>query len=254
MRNLIKSDLYRMLRTGVFWIMLAVVPAMNAFTIIVEPLMGTESMTVMDGIYSSQNVFCMMMYCIMTSVFFTGDIRSGYIKNVAGVVDNRAYIAVSKFIAVIAAIFVNMTVNSAICIIISKIVFSVSFSFADFDFPTVISFLAMELLLYAGICAIVALFTTAVKSNAGGIGISMVLSARLIPQILGMIIGILEKNGTIQPGSKILNFFITPYVEALPMYMPDGGEPVIWTVCVGAAYLTVFLILSMIASKKIDVK
>ena len=156
MLNMIRMELYRMVRMKSFWVILIIVGIMNLITVSLNDVMtdspelqqaieAAESekdnpaanigMSISmkrndDGSYgfleiitsAAKGMLCALFIGIFTVIFATADFNSGYIKNYGGAVKHRCNMVFAKGVAVMAytlIFFVLFIVSSCLGVIVT---------------------------------------------------------------------------------------------------------------------------------------
>lgn len=200
MGNVIKMDLYRLVKSLSFKICLVIVFIFNVtdapiskliFNItkkVAEDAENSEELLAelgeWDTVYHIGNTIASQLGTICTAVFLLcivyfcyADIQHGYIKNIAGQLPSRGHTIVSKFIVIQFTMLVFYVVT-VIGTTIGELLVGRSIKFdlyyAGEGDPTVFSMgqafaeFGIKWLLLAGICALILLLTTGIGSNVAG--------------------------------------------------------------------------------------
>ena len=208
MANLIKMDLYRLLRSKLFWILNGVVLFLSvAFTVlgfvISNIFKNAEGVTYsaevkFSSLLSSpiEQIFLILVMISAVS-FMYADIANGYIKNIAGQLTNKGNTVISKFIVIGIHNFGNTL--SEFCI--RKVVFDsmIAYGLATF---------VIKWLLLMSMSSLVLFFSTGLKNKTVASVIGVLFSSGLLALVyMGLNVG-------------IANVFKTDKFD-ISSYMPD---------------------------------
>ncbi|MBQ4310524.1 MAG: hypothetical protein II773_02920 [Oscillospiraceae bacterium] len=196
MADLIRMDLYRLFRTKIFYIMLAIVTAACCVTKIISKLVsdflvkltsedtenvfeGLSATADLSEILASPFAFSALFILVFVSLisFTYADISNGFIKNIAGQLPNKGYTVISKF----AAIFVHNAVF-IVCAAIGSIVGEVSCRTVVVDSQIgegVLTFIA-KLLLLQSLSTIILFVTTGLKNKTFASVLGVIISTGLL--------------------------------------------------------------------------
>lgn len=270
MLNIIKMDLYRMLKTKsmyVIWIVLAAILLITTFLCktdyelltekdamkqeqVTEPTVDNinvgmmvtlptepgEKVTVYDIFFAnSQGKLYALLLVIFTVLFSTADISSGYIKNIGGQVGNRGSLIFSRSIAL--SVFTVLTMTGAFlfqaaanCIVFGKLEWG--------NTKAILSYFVAELALHYALVLICMAIAIILKNNV----ISMVIAVCLTMNVMTIVYGVV--NSAIQKieiqNFQIYKYTITGKLSLLPMN-PSGNE------CLAAFGVAMVFIVIMIS-------
>ena len=258
MSNLIRMDLYRMRKARSFKVCLilafitgfCMIPSAKAFTMLLKMIPDSASMppllpesvtlsSVLSDAFPLANVLLIMF---SACYFFYADIEHGYIKNIAGQMPKKGYVVLSRFIALAVHNLLFIAVG-----IIGNLIGTVLFVkvTADGDILKTLGYLVLRFLLLQGICAVLLLVTTSLRSKVFGIIVAFVVGTgvmRLIYMSIDMGLGMLLKK-----------------TISIEKYMPDEllgqtAPAVIPALPVALVMLAVFLFLAVRVFDRRDVK
>ncbi len=208
MGNVIRMDLYRLVKSMSFKVCLIIVFFMNLIEGPLgkimfnlgkklaeqneDPEKALAQLGEWDNTFHFGNVLADQLGTICTAVFLLcivwfcyADIQHGYIKNIAGQLPSRGHTIISKFVVIqfTTLLFYAVTVigNTIGQLLVGRhIVFDMSVA-GDFDEETltraeekifgmgsVLAEFAIKWILLTGLCALVLLLTTAIGSNVAG--------------------------------------------------------------------------------------
>ncbi len=186
MANIIKMDLRRMSHSTLFAVSLLIIAGLNLVAGIAEPVVlrliptasNLKPTLISDLIASPFSIPLLIILLIMSAVsFFYADFSGGYIKNIAGQVNNRSTLVVSKFIVIGIhnMIFLLVGVVSRILGALVGIAMGGAIEF-DALIPAALLTLLIKWMLIMAICAILLFITTGVRNKT-------------LASIIGVIIG-----------------------------------------------------------------
>ena len=270
MLNIIKMDLYRMLKTKsmyVIWIVLAAillittslcktdyelstekdamkqeqvteptVDNINVGMMVTLPTEPGEKVTVYDIFFAnSQGKLYALLLVIFTVLFSTADISSGYIKNIGGQVGNRGSLIFSRSIAL--SVFTVLTMTGAFlfqaaanCIVFGKLEWG--------NTKAILSYFVAELALHYALVLICMAIAIILKNNVISMVIAVCLSMNVMTIVYGVINSVIQKIGI--QNFQIYKYTITGKLSLLPMN-PSGNE------CLAAFGVAIVFIVMMIS-------
>ena len=270
MLNIIKMDLYRILKTKsmyVIWIVLAAillittslcktdyelltekdamkqeqvteptVDNINVGMMVTLPTEPGEKVTVYDIFFAnSQGKLYALLLVIFTVLFSTADISSGYIKNIGGQVGNRGSLIFSRSIAL--SVFTVLTMTGAFlfqaaanCIVFGKLEWG--------NTKAILSYFVAELALHYALVLICMAIAIILKNNVISMVIAVCLSMNVMTIVYGVINSAIQKIGI--QNFQIYKYTITGKLSLLPMN-PSGNE------CLAAFGVAIVFIVMMIS-------
>ena len=270
MLNIIKMDLYRMLKTKsmyVIWIVLAAillittslcktdyelltekdamkqeqvteptVDNINVGMMVTLPTEPGEKVTVFDIFFAnSQGKFYALFLVIFAVLFSTADISSGYIKNIGGQVGNRGSLIFSRSIAL--SVFSVLTMTGAFlfqaaanCIVFGELEWG--------NTKAILSYFVAELALHYALVLICMAIAIILKNNVISMVIAVCLSMNVMTIVYGVINSSIQKIGI--QNFQIYKYTITGKLSLLPMN-PSGNE------CLAAFGVAIVFIVMMIS-------
>lgn len=270
MLNIIKMDLYRMLKTKsmyVIWIVLAAillittslcktdyelstekdamkqeqvteptVDNINVGMMVTLPTEPGEKVTVYDIFFAnSQGKLYALLLVIFTVLFSTADISSGYIKNIGGQVGNRGSLIFSRSIAL--SVFSVLTMTGAFlfqaaanCIVFGELEWG--------NTKAILSYFVTELALHYALVLICMAIAIILKNNVISMVIAVCLSMNVMTIVYGVINSAIQKIGI--QNFQIYKYTITGKLSLLPMN-PSGNE------CLAAFGVAIVFIVMMIS-------
>lgn len=253
MLNIIKMDLYRMLKTKsmyVIWIVLAAillittslcktdyelltendamkqeqvteptVDNINVGMMVTLPTEPGEKVTVYDIFFAnSQGKLYALLLVIFTVLFSTADISSGYIKNIGGQVRNRGTLILSRAIAL--AVFTVLTMAGAF--LFQAAANGIVFGELEWgNTKAILSYFVTELALHYALVLICMAIAIILKNNVISMVIAVCLTMNVMTIVYGVINGAIQKIGI--QNFQIYKYTITGKLSLLPMN-PSGNE------------------------------
>lgn len=270
MLNIIKMDLYRMLKTKsmyVIWIVLAAillittslcktdyelstekdamkqeqvteptVDNINVGMMVTLPTEPGEKVTVYDIFFAnSQGKLYALLLVIFTVLFSTADISSGYIKNIGGQVGNRGTLISSRAIAL--AVFTVLTMAGAF--LFQAAANGIFFGELEWgNTKAILSYFVTELALHYALVLICMAIAIILKNNVISMVIAVCLSMNVMTIVYGVINSAIQKIGI--QNFQIYKYTITGKLSLLPMN-PSGNE------CLAAFGVAIVFIVMMIS-------
>ena len=270
MLNIIKMDLYRMLKTKsmyVIWIVLAAillittslsktdyelltekdamkqeqvteptVDNINVGMMVTLPTEPGEKVTVYDIFFAnSQGKLYALLLVIFTVLFSTADISSGYIKNIGGQVQKRGTLIFSRAIAL--AVFTVLTMAGAF--LFQAAANGIVFGELEWgNTKAILSYFVTELALHYALVLICMAIAIILKNNVISMVIAVCLSMNVMTIVYGVINSAVQKIGI--QNFQIYKYTITGKLSLLPMN-PSGNE------CLAAFGVAIVFIVMMIS-------
>ena len=270
MLNIIKMDLYRMLKTKsmyVIWIVLAAillittslcktdyelltekdamkqeqvteptVDNINVGMMVTLPTEPGEKVTVYDIFFAnSQGKLYALLLVIFTVLFSTADISSGYIKNIGGQVRNRGTLILSRAIAL--AVFTVLTMAGAF--LFQAAANGIFFGELEWgNTKAILSYFVTELALHYALVLICMAIAIILKNNVISMVIAVCLTMNVMTIVYGVVNSAIQKIGI--QNFQIYKYTITGKLSLLPMN-PSGNE------CLAAFGVAIVFIVMMIS-------
>ena len=270
MLNIIKMDLYRMLKTKsmyVIWIVLAAillittslcktdyelltekdamkqeqvteptVDNINVGMMVTLPTEPGEKVTVYDIFFAnSQGKLYALLLVIFTVLFSTADISSGYIKNIGGQVGNRGSLIFSRSIAL--SVFTVLTMAGAF--LFQAAANGIFFGELEWgNTKAILSYFVTELALHYALVLICMAIAIILKNNVISMVIAVCLSMNVMTIVYGVVNSAIQKIGI--QNFQIYKYTITGKLSLLPMN-PSGNE------CLAAFGVAIVFIVIMIS-------
>lgn len=284
MYNVIKMDIYRLLHTVSFYVMLVVSALLAAFTVYMTKLdlEGMAAKAEEPGVYAEgtdiqislgftfdtkaewntedivfsdfmeiylNSGFCLLLQAIFVSVFVYAEQKNGYVKNIAGQISHRWMLVVSKVTAVALQMFAMFLSMGTALFAVGKCCFGEKMVL-DFTMKAVKVFFVQYFLHFAFACLILCLCTL-FKSMALGMTMGIMLSSKT-----GMILysGI---NVLAERVFKIKEFDVSRYAIEMCVgeYSAAAAEEVLQrSVMVGVVYVAVTVLVAAVVFEKRDIK
>ena len=270
MLNIIKMDLYRMLKTKsmyVIWIVLAAILLITTFLCktdyelltekdamkqeqVTEPAVDNinvgmmvtlptepgEKVTVYDIFFAnSQGKLYALLLVIFTVLFSTADISSGYIKNIGGQVGNRGSLIFSRSIAL--SVFTVLTMAGAF--LFQAAANGIVFGELEWgNTKAILSYFVAELALHYALVLICMAIAIILKNNVISMVIAVCLTMNVMTIVYGVVNSAIQKIGI--QNFQIYKYTITGKLSLLPMN-PSGNE------CLAAFGVAIVFIVMMIS-------
>ena len=270
MLNIIKMNLYWMLKTKsmyVIWIVLAAillittslcktdyelltekdamkqeqvteptVDNINVGMMVTLPTEPGEKVTVFDIFFAnSQGKFYALFLVIFAVLFSTADISSGYIKNIGGQVGNRGSLIFSRSIAL--SVFTVLTMTGAFlfqaaanCIVFGELEWG--------NTKAILSYFVAELALHYALVLICMAIAIILKNNVISMVIAVCLTMNVMTIVYGVVNSAIQKIGI--QNFQIYKYTITGKLSLLSMN-PSGNE------CLAAFGVAMVFIVMMIS-------
>lgn len=281
MLNIIKMDLYRMLKTKsmyVIWIVLAAIllittslcktdyelltekdamkqeqvteptaDNLNVGMMVTLPTEPGEKVTVYDIFFAnSQGKLYALLLVIFTVLFSTADISSGYIKNIGGQVRNIGTLIFSRAIAL--AVFTVLTMAGAF--LFQAAANGIVFGELEWgNTKAILSYFVTELALHYALVLICMAIAIILKNNVISMVIAVCLSMNVMTIVYGVINSAIQKIGI--QNFQIYKYTITGKLSLLPMN-PSGNESLA-AFGVAIVFIVMMISLSSVVFQKRDI-
>lgn len=258
MSNLIRMDLHRMFLARSFKVCLVlsflsgfiIVPAAKVFMMLVRIL--PESAGIPDLLPKSADLSSLlrdpfplmngMLLLFSACYFYHADLEHGYIKNIAGQMPKRGYAVLSRYIALIVHNLIFVLTGMAGNLIGTVLFIKIT---PDSEAVSALGYLGIRLLLLHGICAILLLFTTSLRSKNFGMVLAVIFGANMM-RVLYM--GIDAGLGILLKRSVSIENYMPDY-----LMWQETPDPVI-ALPVAAVTIVIFVLLSVRIFDRRDVK
>lgn len=247
MLNIIKSDLYRMVRAKSFYVMQILI---LLFNIIITLALDNESVGMFISWISANNI--PLLTGIFISIFTYSDYKNGYIKNIAGIVPSKVHLLLSKMVIAAIYILISFAVYILSGLLFSLIFAKHGFTYEDAAFIQILKCLGVHFVLQFAMALIPITLVTLARSSALACTISILASTSAIFGIAYSITTVLQVYDIIPSSFDITPFFISPYFSRID-YLSDA-EIILKALAVAVVYIVVLTAVSIYAIKKKDVK
>lgn len=261
MGNLIKMDFYRMFRSKAFIISNIVIFVLNIIGKVLELLLFNFSKGFADEADQAELVYnftenlssvfinplwlSMMIIVILISAvtFSYADIANGFIKNIAGQVNQKGHTVISKFLVLCVHNLVFLCVG-VIGKVVSQFIIGGNFNVDTADMPVAIATFLCKWLLLQALCAIILFVSTGLKNKT-----------------LASVIGVILGSGSLM----IIHLMIDSQVEQFvkvnlsdydPSSLIQGGTSFMFANAIGVSLviIAIFIPLTVTIFNKSDVK
>ena len=284
MTNIIKMDTYRMRKSPTTWIILIAAVAMMIASVFMTSTdvtyyeQNTEALAKLEasqvdvdwGIHigSISPEWCtgieiplnelvsvnirskvpLMLLVVFLVMFVNGDNRTGFIKNIAGHVNKRGNLILSKIIPI--------AIYSAILLLLTT--FSVTlgskmfFGYVNMDnWGSLIPFLGAQWLLHIAYGMVMVCLLTLIKSQVASMIIGILIASGLLQLVDTILIALIPKLGKID-GFSVMTYMTSGNVGQLGV----GSTPDIYmrSLIVAVLYILVMTGISMFVIQKRDVE
>lgn len=258
MLNLLRSDLYRLLRSKSYYICAAIAAGFIILGLIISkwaansspeleglgPVSGIDSAmkTLSDG-----NVF--MIIAIFIPIYVVAEFSYGTMKNVVSKGFSKLQIFLSKFITMIIASFLTI-LASAIIAAIGATIITGTFGAIDGDYLTeLLKVIGIEILLTIAFVALMVFISMTVRNLGGVIAINILIVLRIVPALL-MGLQYLVKNKI-----KFQTFDLFYNMSYFTENFGSGiGSDYLRATIVGLAFLAASVAIGILAFQKSDIK
>ena len=171
----------------------------------------------------------LMFLVLFTVIFVSGESRTGFIKNIAGQVQNRGTLVLSKLIVV--AVFSIMLLLSALIVVILSC--RMFFGYVNFDnFGNFIPYLGTQLFLHVAFGAVMICLIVLLKNSVASMLVGILISAGIL-QIVDTIIKALVHG--IKGNFSIMYYITSGNIAALTM--SSGAGDYIRALLVGLIFI-----------------
>ena len=220
MLNLIKMDLFRLLRSKTLRVGLIAAAIVAASSMLLslglleiikatsggsDPSAAAEMAILFpclaflngvswaDIVFYGVGSFSLFIGCMITASFIGSEQSCGYVKNIAGQIPHKGFLAISKFVATSVAMALVLLVYLAVCAPLTSVLFS-SYITNGYAIGELIGAFALRLLLFVAVNAVIVFLCTLTKSHAAamvtgaifGIGVTTIVYFA-ISAVLGML-------------------------------------------------------------------
>lgn len=279
MFKLIETDIYRLIHSLSTRVILLFAAALAVFCVIMtdtditamknSPEAVTAAEEPMIGLSVSANpewakgnidigeIICtelksgmLLILCsVFTALFATADLKSGYIKNIAGLYPGRVQIVFSKLAAIAVNLIFMLAVFTAFTVITGYIIWSGDVYLGSFSKTAV--YLGLQYLLHLGFCGLILLLSMLTKSRSFGMTAGILLCCGVTVPLYSGINKLAEKYFH-AADFDIYRYMIDANARTLP-YNPDS-DTVLRAAAVGFAFLAVSAVIAAVHFKKHDIR
>ena len=138
-------------------------------------------------------VLSLFIGCMISANFIGSEQSCGYVKNIAGQIPHKGFLAISKFVATSVAMALVLLVYLAVCAPLAAVLFS-SYITNGYAIGELIGAFALRFLLFMAVNAVIVFLCTLTKSHAAamvtgailGIGVTTIVYFA-ISSVLGML-------------------------------------------------------------------
>ena len=218
---------------------------MEIFLPVIAWITGTNFSVI---VFSGTSAFSLFIGCMICASFIGSEQSCGYTKNFAGQLPNKGYMAISKFVVTALAQVMIFAIYVIVSSLLAVVLFGSSY-ITSYDIIALLPALALRLMLYLAIDAIIIFICTLTKSHAVAMVIGCIFGfgvTKFVYLIAGMILGMLKIN--------------IPIAD----YMPDGIDSqltvnsadslAVKAIVVSLIFTVVFVAANYFVLRKRDVK
>lgn len=279
MLNLIKMDLYRLLRSTSTYVMVILAASIATFTIYMtyyeinmekedSPLStenaDTESDNITLGIFVDtdpqwmngdidysemlgaqlQSGLLLILVSVFATLFVAAEIRNGFIKNIAGQFRNRGIMVTAKLVALAVQVLI-LLVTFALFVLFSSLIFWGN-RIVLTSIPELLQLAGLQYLLHFAFACLIIFLCLLSNSPA----LSMTVGILLCSGLGGLFYGLIDR----MTGDS---FHIEDYMLETNISSVGAGVPsdvAVHAVFIGIGYILVTMILSMLTVQKRDIK
>lgn len=282
MLNIIKMDLYRMVRTKsmyIIWIVMAAAiffstsmskididtinketkqqtehveeavepETLNMGMSVFLPTQPGEKVTVFDQVYANlQAKFVALFMVIFAVIFSNADIGSGYIKNIGGQVRNRRNLIFSKASVLFPFTVVTMTIYLILQIVAQKICFGYLMWGNGSE---LLKYFGLQILLHYALVLISMAIAVILNSNVFSMTIVVCLCMNTMIVLYGVINHLVQKAGV--ENFQILKYTVTGKIALLSM--PPTNKECLTALVIAASFSIVVTVLTGEVFRKRDI-
>lgn len=282
MTNLIKMDMYRLVRSISFWVMIAVVVAlaffsmgMTKYVLDTVPIPEKNTAAARDEVQMNLGIYVetdpewvdgdvafaemlnadlasrlILIVCVIfISLFVNAEHKNGFIKNIAGQLGNRGMLILSKLFTAAVQVFVILTVY-ALSVAAAGCLFwgerFVAGSFSDF-----LSIFNLHYLLHFSFGAVVLMLTILSKSSAASM-VFGILCAGGVSELAYSLVNIAVHSIGGPEQFDISKIMLTTNIASITSELGSGD--LIRIVTVGTLFAAAAAAVSMAAMQKRDIR
>ncbi|MGN0622975.1 MAG: hypothetical protein ACI4JA_03375 [Oscillospiraceae bacterium] len=287
MLNLIKMDLYRLVRTISFWVMLAVTVAVSVFCVemanIDMTLMQEESadssqtaqqetsdeedvnigitvetkeewldgeIELSDYLYVVMSGGILLIICsIFVAIFVNAEQKTGYIKNIAGQLPFRGLLSVSKLAGVAVQVLAVFVMAVIGTVAAARMCFGDRFVIGDIS--VLAKMLGVQYVLHFAFSTFVAMLCILSRSAALGMVTGIVINSGIMEFAYQGLNKLVHKIGALKD-IDISKYPIESNVYAVTA--SADADTFVRALITGAVYFAVCVVISMTVTQKRDIK
>ena len=277
MLNIIKMDLYRMVKTRslyVVWIIMAVLLFAPTFLIKAESEAAQETQqsygatdsasnntnlgmsveiptelgdktTVYDLVYANtQAKYIALFFMIFVVLFSTADIHSGYLKNIGGQVKGRTVLIISKAVC----LSIYTVVSMILVVLVQTVAAAAAFGYLKMGpWKEFLAYMGVETVLHIALMLIVMAISIILKNNAVSMVVSICLCMNLATVLYSSLDKIIAKAGV--KDFSVIMHTVTGKISLLSMN--PTGRDIISALLVAVIFGAVFVgIVSAVFQKR----
>lgn len=190
-----------------------------------------------------------LLCVIFAAIFFNADQRNGFLKNIAGQYPNRGILVISKMAAAAVQILLMELLFAVTTGVTAEIIWGEQFLLGSI--PRMLPFLGVQYLLNLGAAGLILFLCTLTRSAAFG----MTAGILIVMGILLPVYSVIERAFvTLLPSLRlnISQYVLEGNIGVAGMDAPS--EILIRASIVGAAFLVLSVLLSMVIMKKRDIR
>lgn len=255
MLNLIKMDMYRLMKIKALWIFLLLAAVTPFMELAIRSKSAEEGIqagisltTIMDGLF---HYGIIMLSCsVLVSIFVNAEQRNGFIKNIAGQLPNRGALALSK---IITAVFGTLLLM--VCLLVCGIAAGVIFYGDGFTLGSVAdlaSLFGIQLLLHAAFSSLIVFFCLVTQSSAFSMTFGIIISSGIVSIAYLGVNKLVSMLGGRASGFDIGSYMLENNINAI--HIGSTGMILTKALIVGAAFLLAAGASSMLLMKKRDIR
>ncbi len=246
MLNVLKSDLYRMVRMKSFYVMMIILFLFNIIQALIYD--GESFIYFLSSI--SGNI--PLLIGIFMAIFVSSDYKHGYIKNIAGIVPSKVYLIASKFIIVAIYLVILFAVYIFSGMLLSVIFADEGFIYDSIKATELLSFLGVHFVMDFAMALIPIALAAVTRSNALSCVFTVLITTGFISGIAMTGYMLLTMLEIIPESFKFHEYFLSMRLVSTS-YNTESSEMLI-TLGISAAYMVVAIAVAIYAVKKKDVR
>ena len=206
-----------------------------------------EKVTVYQMVYANmKGKFTALFIVIFAVIFATADMNSGYIKNIGGQVKNRGQLVLSKALSV----FVYTVITLILFALIQAISNGIFFGYIEWGkMREFLLYFSTETLLHFALAMICMTIAIILRSNV----VSMIISVLLCMNVLVILYGVVNKL-VYKIGVKdfnVINYTVTGKMSMLSSELTNKDS--IGAVCISIVFIVIMSVFGGIVFEKRDI-